>query len=326
MNRIKFGVLGAGRIANKVSQAIESVEEAELYAVASRSLEKAERFKNEHHAKIAYGSYRELVNDRDIDIIYIATPHSQHRDQALLCLNAGKNVLCEKPIAPNIKQAEEIARLAREKNLFLMEAIWTKFLPAVQKALEWIEEGKIGEPRMIQANFCFRTEINKDDRLFDPALAGGSLLDVGVYPLNMASLVFGYHPKEISGTAFIGSTGVDEQGTALLKYENGAIAALSFAIRTDALNDAVIYGTEGYIRIPSFWMAESAELWTGGRLAERFSRKFLKNGYEYEIMEVCRCLQSGKLGSDTAKISDSIEILSITDQLRASWGEHYPFE
>ena len=326
MQTIRWGVLGTGRIANTVSTAIEAVDGAELYAVASRSLEKAESFKDVHHASVAYGSYQELVRDKDVDIVYIATPHSEHYANAILCINAGKNILCEKPIAPNAAQAKEIAELARGKNVFLMEAIWTKFLPAIQKAMSWIQEGKIGEPRMLEAGFCFRSEPDPKDRLFAPSRAGGALLDVGVYPLNLASLVFGYDPEEVCGTATIGNTGVDEQGAARLKYKNGAVACTEFAIRTDGQNDAVIYGTEGEIRIPRFWSAERAEIWKNGKLTERFERHFVKNGYEYEIMAVCNCLRHGEAACKTASVRDSIKILEMTDKLRKSLGERYPFE
>lgn len=326
MQTIRWGVLGTGHIANTVSSAIEAVDGTEVYAVASRSLEKAESFIDAHHASVAYGSYQELVCDKNVDIVYIATPHSEHYANAVLCINAGKNVLCEKPIAPNAAQAREIAELAQGKNVFLMEAIWTKFLPAIQKAMSWIQEGKIGEPRMLEAGFCFRSEPDPKNRLFDPSRAGGALLDVGVYPLNLASLVFGYDPEKICGTATIGSTGVDEQGAALLKYKSGALACTEFAIRTDARNDAVIYGTEGEIRIPRFWSAERAEIWKDGSLAEQYERHFVKNGYEYEIMAVCDCLRHGEAECKTASVRDSIKILEMTDKLRRSWGERYPFE
>jgi dihydrodiol dehydrogenase / D-xylose 1-dehydrogenase (NADP) len=326
MEKIKWGILGAGHIAGKFANAMASVEGAELYAVASRTLPKAQSFKDEFNAQKAYGSYAELVQDKLVDAIYIATPHSEHRDNAILCINAGKNILCEKPLVINTKQAEEIISLAKEKGVFLMEAMWTKFLPAVKKAMSWIKEGKIGEVRMINAQACFKRDFDPQNRLFNPALAGGALLDLGVYPITLASMVCGTNPSEFKGFAHIGTSGVDEQGTALLKYGTGEIASLSFALNTPATQDAYIYGSEGYIYLPHFWSTENAELWIDGTLIEKFHQDFAVNGYEYEIVEVDDCLNKGKKESDIATLADTLAVTKIMDKLRADFGEKYPFE
>lgn len=212
---IRWGILAPGSIAHKFVRGLELLEDAKVVAVGSRSIGRAETFAQQYGIAKAYGSYEELASDPDIDIVYVATPHSAHKECALLCLKAGKAVLCEKPFTVNTKEAEEVIQYARESKLFLMEAMWIRYLPVIIKVREWLYKGVIGEVKMLKADFGFRIEWNPEGRLLNPALAGGALLDAGIYPVSFASMVFGKQPVEIKSMSYIGTTGVDEQFTTL---------------------------------------------------------------------------------------------------------------
>ena len=300
--------------------------DAELIAVGSRSKERADKFADEFDIPHRHGSYADLVSDPDVDAIYVATPHPFHKDCTILCLKAGKAVLCEKPFAVNVAQVKEMIACARECEQFLMEAIWTRFLPVIVKVREWLAEGAIGEPRMLTADFGFRAGLDPEGRLFDPELAGGGLLDVGVYTIAMAYMVFGGAPAKITSLAHIGETGVDEQAAMLLGYDAGQIALLSCAVRTNTPQEARIMGTEGSIYIPNFWYATSATLHAAGKSPEHIEMPFKGNGYENEAIEVMRCLREGKLESDIVPLAESLSIMETMDALRAQWGLKYPME
>ncbi len=326
MRTIRWGILGTGFIAGTFAQGLKAVEGAELAAVASRSAPKAEEFARRFGARRACGIYDALYEDPQVDAVYVATPHSEHCEEVLRCIRAGKAVLCEKPLAPTAAQAQEMIAAARGAGVFLMEAMWTRFLPAVRRAARWVEEGRIGEPLQLSASFCVRAEFDPHSRLFDPALAGGALLDVGVYPLHLAALFFGARPEHAAGVAALGPTGVDVQGAAALSYPSGALAALRFALRAAAGEDAVLTGAEGELRLPFFYRAEHAELWKDGALLTRFDTPFDKNGYEYEARHVGDCLRQGLLESPLMPLADTLDILRTADALRAGWGQRYPFE
>jgi Predicted dehydrogenases and related proteins len=323
---IKWGILGAGWIASQFARDLAHAENAEFTAVGSRSLDKAEDFAGKFGAKRAYGSYEELVNDAEVDIIYVATPHPSHRENVLQCLRAGKAVLCEKPFTVNAKEAEEIVQFAREKQIFLMEAMWTRFLPVIRKVREWIAEGRIGEVRLLKADFGFRTGFNPQGRLFDPALAGGALLDVGIYPLSFASMLFGSNPKQVLTTAQLGETGVDEECSILLSYDAGQTAMLNAAIRLNSGSDAYIIGTEGSIRIPSFFNAKSATLVAADGSEETFSDDRTTLGYVYEAEAAGQYLREGKLESDVIPLDETLQLMQVMDGIRQQWGLRYPFE
>ncbi|GMK44278.1 dehydrogenase [Paenibacillus glycanilyticus] len=323
---IKWGILGAGWIASQFARDLAFAQDAELSAVGSRSLEKAAEFAGKFGGKRAYGSYEELVNDAEIDIIYVATPHPSHKEHVLQCLRAGKAVLCEKPFTVNVKEAEEVVQYARENRIFLMEAMWTRFLPVIRKVREWIEEGRIGDVRLLKADFGFRTGVNPEGRLFKPALAGGALLDVGIYPLSFASMLFGAKPKQILSTAHLGETGVDEENSILLSYEGGQTALLSSAIRLNSGSDAYIMGTEGSIKIPSFFNAKSATLVAADGTEETFSDDRTTLGYVYEAEAAGQYLREGKLESEVISLDETLQLMRIMDEIRGQWGLRYPFE
>jgi dihydrodiol dehydrogenase / D-xylose 1-dehydrogenase (NADP) len=320
----KWGILGCGHIAAKFADGLRVLRDAQLHAVASRSEAKAREFGKKHKAIQCYSSYDALAADPEIDVVYVATPHVFHKTHTMLCLNNGKHVLCEKPFAINCKEAEEMVAVARTKKLFLMEAMWTRFLPVIRKMRELLAGGIIGDVRMITADFGFRAEFHPESRLFNPALGGGSLLDVGVYSVAMAFMVFNRPPSTLVSTAFLGTTGVDEQAAAILRYDKGEVALVSSAVSAETANEANIFGTGGSVRIPLFWRAEKATVFAGRK--KKISIPFRANGYEYEAEEVMRCIGEGRLESETMPLSESLDIMATMDAIRAPWGLVYPME
>lgn len=323
---VKWGIMGTGTIARQFTADLAHAENGIAFAVGSRQLENAERFAERYRIPKAYGSYTELANDPEIDVIYVATPHRYHLENALLSLRAGKAVLVEKPAAVNCRELNALVSAAQERGLFVMEALWTRFLPPVRKALEWIESGRIGDVRLVQAEFGIRADARPEGRLLNPELAGGALLDVGVYPLTLAALVYGSSPREIRSTARIGKTGVDEQFSALLTFDSGQTASLHGSITVQLRNEAVIYGTKGYISLPSINKAPAAKLFIDGKEVEMFTDGRRGKGYEYEAEEVGRRMLEGRLESDIMPLAESLRVLEQMDTMRTQWGLRYPFE
>ena len=286
MQIVNIGIIGAGNIARTFAGAGDYVENAKITAVASRSLEKAQNFANEHNIEKAYGSYQEILDDKNIDAIYVATPHNTHYEVTKLALNNGKSVICEKPFVLKKEHCTELVELAKSKGLTLMEAMWTRFLPCVTQAHKWIEEGKIGETRIIEANFSFSAKVNPQGRLFNKSLAGGALFDVGVYTLEFAMDFAGAKMKDYKVFARYGETGVDENTSVNILFENNVLASLNCGIRTAMKNDAYIYGTQGHILIENFYNAKNVKLYkNGGELLEEVSFENDTNakGFKYEI-------------------------------------------
>ncbi len=321
---IRWGILGCGAIAAKFAQALRAVSGAELRSVASRDESKAREFANSYGAKKCHLGYEGLASDPDVDVVYVATPHSFHKAHTVLCLNAGKHVLCEKPFAINRQEAQEMVEIAMRKELFLMEAMWTRFLPVTCKVREWLANGIVGDVRMITADFGFRADFDPHSRLFDLNLGGGSLLDVGVYTVAMASMVYKRKPSKIQTASHLGRTGVDEQAAAILQYDRGELALLASAISVETANEARICGTAGTIHIPQFWRATTATFIADKKKEIAFP--FRANGFEYEIEEVLRCIEKGKTESDIMPISESLSIMETMDAIRAQWGFMYPTE
>jgi len=323
---IRWGILGTGRIADKFAGDLALAEGAAAVAVGSRSRESAEHFARRHGIPKAYGSYDELVRDPDVDIVYVATPHPMHKENALLCLGAGKAVLCEKPLTVNAAEAEELIRAAREKKIFLMEGMWTRHLPAIRKVRNWLEEGRIGEVQLLEADFGFRTAWNPEGRWLNPELGGGALLDVGIYPVSLASMIFGGPPSRIDSFAHIGETGVDERFSLLFAYDGGKAAQLGGAVRLELGCEARIYGTKGVIRIPDFFRAKRAELRVHGEAEELFEYKGEREGFAYEAEEAGRCLREGLIESPVMPLDESLAIMRTMDEIRRQWGLVFPFE
>ena len=325
MKDYKWGILAPGSIANSFVKGLLTLPNAVLYAVGSRNLERAQDFANQYGFEKAYGSYEKLAKDPEIDIIYVATPHPQHEEATILCLSNGKPVICEKPFAVNAAQASRMIACARENKVFLMEAMWTRFLPAICKVRELIAEGAIGNVRHVDAAFCFRADINPESRLFAPHAAGGSLLDVGVYNLSFCSMVFGKQPAGVQSFLNIGSTGVDETSSVLLSYQGGESALLLSAIRLNTPHDAAIFGEEGYIKIPGYWNGDTLLLHNKDGEQE-IKLPFESSGFQFEAMEAMTCLDKGLLESPIIPLEESLAILKTTDKIRSDNKLRYPFE
>ncbi len=324
--KIRWGILGTGNIAHQFARGLAAAEEAELVAVGSRTAEAAAKFADEFGVTRRHLSYEALAHDAEVDAVYVSTPHPFHCDNTILCLNAGKSVLCEKPFSMNAREADAMIGLAREKGLFLMEAMWTRFTPAMAKIRALIAEGVIGEVRMLQADFGFRGSFKPESRWLAPELAGGAVLDVGVYPISLASMIFG-EPAQIVSAAHLGDTGVDEQNAAIFSYSAGQLALLSSAVRTTTPQEAVIMGTEGMIRIGAdWWRPQRFTVQRAGQSPEVFDLPFRGNGYNYEAEEVGRCLRAGELESKIMSLDETRSIMQTMDTLRAQWGLVYPSE
>jgi predicted dehydrogenase len=326
MEKIRWGILGTGRIARTFATALTFLPEAELVAVGSRASASANEFADRFGVPHRHADYAGLANDPDVDVVYVSTPHTFHQENTLLCLQAGKAVLCEKPFTINAAEAEEVINLARAKRLFLMEAMWTRFLPSMVKVRQLLSDGVIGEVRMLTADFGFRASFDPQGRLFDPELGGGALLDVGVYTVSLASMVLGT-PSRITGMAHLGATGVDEQSAMILGYDQGQLAILSAAVRTSTPQAALIAGANGFISLhPQWWKPTRLTLSVTGRADEVIEMPFTGNGYNYEAAEVMRCLCAGKLESEVMPLDETLAIMKTMDQIRNQWGLKYPME
>lgn len=322
---IKWGILGCGGIAHKFASDLTLVEDAILVAVGSRSSEKAADFAATHQVARSYGSYEALVADTDIDVIYIASPHSHHHAHTLLCLQQGKAVLCEKAFAMNSREAHEMIDLARKQGLFLMEALWTKFLPPYKKAMELIQAGAIGEVRNMLVNFGFVAANRNVERLVNPELGGGTLLDIGVYNTFMVLSVLG-RPDRVYATMVPSEAGVDEQCAITFRYNNGAIAQLFSSFTTNLANEADIAGTNGRIRVRNRFHSPAAEV--EYHLNNKESKLMpveqeLGFGYQYEARHVVACLQQGLTESTVVSHEDTLLLVETLDRIRTSAGIVY---
>lgn len=318
MKNIRWGIAGAGGIANKFAKAIKNVEGAELVAVAYRTEGKGKAFAEKYGIENVFTSYEDMAFSDKVDAVYVATAHPFHKSCSEIFLNSKKHVLCEKPLCVNSDEAKELSDCAKKNGMFLMEAMWTKFLPATKKAVELANTGAIGEVMEVTADFCYRTEKADEPNLFNVNMAGGSLLDVGVYGLHFASLFFGENPSDIKSVAKI-EDGVDTVMEVLLKYENGAVAKISSATRLSKPADGFVYGSKGRIYMPCFYGAN--ELYIG---SEKIEAPALGDGFEEEIAEATRCIREGKTESEIHSLSSSIKILEQMDEIRKQCKIIYP--
>jgi predicted dehydrogenase len=323
---IRWGILGTGRIAGLFAEGLTVLPQAELVGVGSRSQESADAFGARFNIPHRHASYESLANDPDIDVIYVATPHPLHEDNSLLCLNAGKAVLCEKPFTINANEAKTVIYCARQANLFLMEAMWTRFTPIMVKLRELLAQGVIGDVQLIHADFGFSTAFDPKSRLFDPVLGGGALLDIGVYPISLASMIWG-EPISIKSTVVMGESAVDEQSSLLFGYDQGKIAVLTSSVRATTPNEAVISGTNGYIKIErEWWRPQAMTINLTGHDATFIDLPFEGNGYNYQAAEVMRCMSEGLLESPIMPLDESLAIMQTMDRIREQWGLVYPSE
>lgn len=323
---VRWGILGAGNIAKAFAKGVLLLPDAKLTAVGSRDAAKSNTFADEFHIPNRHDSYQALVQDPEVDVVYVATPHPFHKEHTLLALNAGKAVLCEKPFTINAAETQTLIETARAKKLFLLEGMWSRFFPLMGRLRDLLKENAIGEPRLLQADFGFRAGFNPQSRLFDPALGGGGLLDVGVYPISLASMIFGT-PDRITGLATLGETGIDESAVMALGYPGGALAALTTGVRINTPQAAVLLGTDGRITLPSpWWKPTKLIVSRSGQPDEVIEETLEGTGFQFEAQHVAECLRAGKTESDILPLDESLSIMRTLDTLRAQYGVKYPME
>lgn len=322
-NKIKVGILGLGTIARKMALTVNESDCAVLYSVGSRSSEKAEDFAAEFGASKAYGSYEELAEDDKTELIYIATPHAFHFDNALMCLKKGKHVLIEKPAAVNARQAEIIFSYAKEKRLFAGEAMWSRFQPVQRTLEELIKTGAIGEVTCVCANTGGR--MTSVPRLVMPELAGGALLDVGIYPLNFASMIINEPVVNITGTACLTDKGVDGQNGFILTYESGKMAILGSSMLSEMDSMGIVYGTEGRIEADGVINISSFKVINKDGI-KTITRPYQHTGFEFELNAAVKAIKEGESEFPEMPHNETVKMLSIMDRLRSDWGVKYPFE
>lgn len=327
MNKIRWGILGCGRIAGKFAGDLLQVEDAELIAVASRDYEKAAAFAKDHSAKNIHGSYEALVNDPEVDVIYVATPHSHHHEHTLLCLRHNKPVLCEKAFAINTRQAREMITEARNRKVFLMEALWSKFLPHYQKVLQMINEGKLGKLRSIQVNFGFKPPEPPAQRIYDPALGGGTLLDIGIYNIFLVSSILG-KPDAIQAFMTRAGTGVDEQLAVQFLYNDGTLAQMLSSFSSNLSTDANIAGDKGRIHLTSRFYEPSTTIeYYPDKMDSLELIPFHKEagwGYQFQVRHVHDCLRKGLTESPVMSHADTLQQMELMDNVRQIVGLKYP--
>ena len=322
---MKFGIIGAGIIADWMARTLTPMSEAECYAIASRDIERAKAFAEKFQIPKAYGSYEELVNDPEIEAVYIATPHSHHYEHAKLCIEHGKHVLCEKAFTMNADQARKICALAKEKGVLITEAIWTRYMPARKIIQDLLEEGVIGEVRTLTANLSYR--ICEIERLIRPELAGGALLDVGVYPLNFALMHFGNDFSKISSTVLLTETGVDGQECITLAWPDGKFAVLNASMYGESDRQGIFYGSKGYMIIDNVNDPLNVHIYDSKhQLVRHIPMPEQDTGYEYEVLEMIDCIRKGQLECPSMPHCETIRVMEIMDGLRKEWGVIYPQE
>lgn len=324
MDEVRWGILGTGKISRQFAEALKDTPGAVLAAVASRGIDGAQALAREFGAAAAYGSYQALADAADVDIVYIGTPHPMHAENALMALRAGKGVLCEKAFTMNRCEAEEVVALARQKKLFLMEAMWTRFMPALAEVRRIIASGEIGRVHQVTADFGFTATQGPEHRLFDPALGGGALLDLGIYPLSIAAALLG--PVEsVRALAEMGPTGVDIQTAFTLRHEGGALSACSCSLRARTPCELTVSGERGHVRMNTmFHRAKTITVAPADGAARTVDTPFIGNGYAHEAIEAQRCFKAGLIESPGMTHDDTLALMGVMDTIRAQIGLRYP--
>ncbi len=322
--KLNWGILGPGKISKKFAQDVNLVDNAVLYAVGSRSEERAKKFAQAYHVEKAYGSYEDLLNDPDVDIIYIGTPHNSHKQYAIAAMNAGKHVLCEKPLGLNLDEVKEMIDASKSNQVFLMEALWSRFNPTIVEVLGKLKEGVIGEVNYVNVDFSVYRDFPVEGRMLNMDLAGGSLLDMGIYPVFLAYLVFGY-PEQILAASRFHETGADMQTAAILKYKHGIANLLSgFSSQSDMV--AKIHGTQGRILLNRRWHQADGYKIVNDQDETSFQLPIKGIGYTYEIEECIDCISRGLIESPKWSHQNSVDLIKIMDEIRKQVGLKYPSE
>ncbi len=322
---MKLAILATGAITHSVIPTLLKMDEIECYAVASRSLDKATAFKKQYGLKKAYGSYEEMLKDPEVELVYVASPHSHHFEHMMLCLEHKKPVICEKAFTVNASQAKKIKEYAKEKNVFVTEAIWTRYMPSRKIIEDVLKEDLIGEIRTVSANLCYNVGHRK--RLSDPKLAGGALLDVGVYCVNFASMFFGYDIERIETSVHMSKSGVDADNVISIYYKDGRNAVLTDGIFSRSDRKGIFYGERGYIVVENINNPQNISVFDDNDVLLKSCEVPKQiSGYEYEFAESVKCIKEGRIESYSMPLQESVEILEIMDAVREKWGFKYPME
>ena len=319
-----WGIIGPGSIADKFAEALVKSKQGKLSAIASRSAERGQEFAKRFGVERVYSQYAELMADPNIDIIYIATPHSHHFQIAMQCLEAGKNVLLEKPLTINASQTRVLIDLAQDKGLLFQEALWSRFMPCFAKVKSWLQEGRIGQLQYIQSDIGFAFGADPERRINNPLLAGGALLDLGVYSISISQFLLEQVPDSIQAISHLSETGIDETTQVSMHYPKGQLSQFSCGIRAKCSNTMTLVGELGRIHLPEhFWVGEQVQLWLDGKLVEKLDFPHQVNGFEHQIEESMSCVEQGKLCSDLMPHKDSLAVMRVMDEIRRQIGLRY---
>lgn len=322
---MKIGVLGAGNISHMVAPAMVALDEIECYAVSSRNLEKAEQFAAEFGFQKVYGSYEEMLQDPEVELVYIGTPHSLHFEHMMLCFEYGKNVLCEKAFTMNADQARAVQKTAAEKGLFVAEAIWPRYMPSRKVISDVLYSGIIGIPNTLTANLSY--VIGQVPRIVEPELAGGALLDIGVYGINFALMHFGRDVERVESSVKLSSKGMDEMETITIFYKDGRMAVLTHSVWCRSDRKGIIHGDKGYMVVENINNPQSMAVYdTEDNLIASYDFSDQINGYEFQFAECAAALAEGKKEASSMPMAETIYVMEFMDNLRKSWGMVYPQE
>ncbi len=325
MNKLNFAILGPGSIARNMAATVRAMDSVAPYAVASREISRAREFAARYGFEKAYGSYREMIDDPAVDLVYIATPHAFHAEQMLQCLEGGKHVLCEKAFTKTADEAKKVLALAREKGLLAAEAIWPRYMPMAKTLRDFCASGKIGKIHGLACNLGY--PVSHVERLREPALAGGGLLDVGVYTLHFASLVMGNAIKDVASAALLSDRGVDLQGSVALTYEDGRMASLFYTVLGHTDRTGALFGEKGYALVGNINNFEHLRVYDEAHnLVEEIERPAQITGFEYEVQSAVDAIRRGEVECPEAPHGDILHVMELMDRIRHDWGMWYPGE
>ena len=317
MSVYQWGIIGPGSIANKFAEALAQSTRGKLAAIASRSIERGQEFAQRFGAQRVYQQYQDLMADPQIDIIYIATPHSHHFQVAKQCLEAGKHVLLEKPLTINAAQTAILIDIAREQGVLFQEALWSRFMPCFAKVKAWLQEGKIGKLHYIQSDIGFAFSDDPQHRINNRDLAGGGLLDLGIYSISISQFLLEQTPDSIQAISHLRENGIDEHTQVNMHFPGGQLSQFSCAIKAQSSNSMTLVGDKGRIHLPQyFWVGEQVQLWQDSQLVETLDFPHKANGFEYQIEESMACVAQGKLCSDWMPHQDSMAVMRVMDEVR----------
>ncbi len=326
MRKYKWGLIGTGTISNLFAEGLTFLDQATVFAAGSRTQESADLFAEKWQIPHAYGSYSDLYSDPEIDVVYIGTPHNFHFQNVTDALTAGKHVLCEKPMTVNAAETRQLVTLARSKKLFLMDAMWNRFQPWYTVVKTLINAGRLGELHHLKADLSFNFDVGPEHRIFNPELAGGALLDLGVYPIALASLFMG-KPEQVMSSCHLYETGVDDQVSMLIEYANGATAELGCSSRFRSKNNATLHGSKGFVEIHGMIVRpEKITLYEYGKDPLEIDTPYSSNGYHYEAQAVMDMLDKGEIEHPLMPLDETCQIMETMDIIRAKAGIIYPGE